>query len=74
MSNVQQPALLQIIDDPSARRIDVAERYANCLQTPGRVDWPMVNEAILERWPPSSLEWIKAHAWRMAQNTDKDQA
>lgn len=69
-ANVQQPTLLRIIDDPNATRMDVAEGYAGCLLTIGHVDWRAVNQLILERWPPSSLEWIKARAWRMAQNTE----
>ena len=48
-----------------------SELYADALRTygPDGVDWRQVNGAILRKWTPSGLEWIKRRAWRIARAT-----
>jgi len=58
--------LLEEIANPAMRRTDVAKTYRLVLASgdAGRVGWRRVNQAIIDRWSVSSLEWIKAFAWR----------
>ena len=57
-------------------RYEAADLYADGLQTygPDGVDWRQVNGAILRKWTPSGLEWIKRRAWRIARATGGDDA
>lgn len=48
---------------PAMRRIDVAQSYSIALRQ-GGADFARINKAILTRWKPSGLEWIKARAWK----------
>ena len=59
-----QPTLLQEIADPAMTRRDVALTYGLALRSSERVDWAIVNAAIIQRWSVSGLNWIKAAAWR----------
>ena len=34
------------------------------LNMPNDVDWPLVNRAIMKRWSPSGLLYIKRQAWK----------
>ena len=58
--------LLEEIANPAMKRLDVAKTYRLILfgGDVGRVNWRKVNTAIIERWSVSSLEWIKAFAWK----------
>jgi hypothetical protein len=57
--------LLEEIADPAMKRRDVALTYGLAMRgSKDRVDWPKVNQAILERWSLAGLEWIKAFAWK----------
>jgi hypothetical protein len=42
---------------------DVAITYGLALRDPSNVDWPRVNQAIIERWSEAGLERIKKLAW-----------
>lgn len=51
-----------------ANRNEVAEEYARMLRDHG-VEWDgyrFVNEAILRRWSPAGLTYIKDRAWKIA--------
>lgn len=52
-----------------ANRNEMAEEYATLLITaPANSEgWPLLNEAIIRRWSPSGLEYIKRQAWKIAQ-------
>lgn len=58
--------MLREIADPRMTRDDVAITYAFGLRQPDDVDWPTVNHAILDRWSPYALRYIKEKAWRIA--------
>jgi hypothetical protein len=49
-----------------ASRDEVADEYATCLRDfPADWDlWPDFNAAILRRWSPAGLTYIKERAWR----------
>ena len=52
-----------------ANRDDMADEYASLLTHYGRPEWEgwrPLNEAILRRWSPSGLRYIKTKAWRAA--------
>lgn len=51
-----------------ANRDEVAAEYASCLAR--GADWPhwrAFNGAILRRWSPAGLRYIKEKAWRIAE-------
>lgn len=50
-------------------RDEAADLYADGLATygPDGMDWKQVNGAILRRWTPSGLDWIKKKAWKRAK-------
>lgn len=57
--------LMEEIADPKMTRRQVALTYGLAIRGGcSRVDWPKVNRAIVARWSPSALEWIKAFAWK----------
>ena len=49
-----------------ANRDEMAEEYAACLsQFPADWDrWPEFNAAIVRRWSPAGLQYIKTKAWK----------
>lgn len=51
-------------------RAEAADLYADGLVTygPDGLDWKQVNGAILNKWTPSGLKWIKQQAWKRAKN------
>jgi hypothetical protein len=51
-----------------ANRNDVAEGYAQALRWFGPTwkEWKPLNEAILRRWSPAGLRYIKTRAWKIA--------
>ena len=57
--------LLHEIGHKEAKRLDIAKTYALALRSSeaSTMDWRAVNEAIIERWSMSALEWIKKLAW-----------
>ena len=60
--------LLAEIADKAMKRRDVAMTYrlawrATLGPDGATVDWPKVNEAIVERWSLSALAFIKKTAW-----------
>ena len=57
--------LMDEIADRRMTRDDVAITYAFGLRQADEVDWTAVNYAIMERWSPSALTYIKTKAWKM---------
>lgn len=57
--------LLEEIANKKMFRNDVAKTYALTLRSSecDKVDWGKVNQAILDRWSPYALKWIKERAW-----------
>lgn len=58
--------LLEEIADKRLKREDVALSYAFAIRQGEKLDWRKINEAIIERWSPSALKWIKTRAWKIA--------
>jgi hypothetical protein len=56
--------LLSEIANTEMRVLDVGITYGLALRSSEPTDWARVNKAILDRWSLSSLERIKAIAWR----------
>jgi len=55
--------LLQEIAAKRYTRNTVAKTYALAIRGEVPVDWRRVNVAIIARWSPYALEWIKSRAW-----------
>ena len=60
-----QGQILEEISWPETTRKTVATSYAWCLRQPNEVNFGVVNRAILKRWSPSALEYIKRRAHRI---------
>jgi hypothetical protein len=61
-----QATILREIADKRMTRDDVAQTYAFCIrqQEVDRVDFGVINCAIVERWSASALGYVKAQAWQ----------
>ena len=59
--------LLEEIADKRLKREDVAMSYAFAIRQEAQLDWPKVNKAIIDRWGPPALKWIKSRAWKLAK-------
>ena len=59
-----QGTILREIADPQMTRDDVAATYAFAIRQASQVDFPTVNQAIIDRWSMSALRYIKEKAWR----------
>lgn len=55
--------IMNEIEDKAFTRNDVAHTYAILIQK-GHQEWRSINEAILKRWSPAGLRWIKEQAWK----------
>ena len=57
-----------------ASRDDVAEEYAACLTTyPAHWDrWSDFNGAILRRWSPAGLRYVKDKGWKIASRAARE--
>ncbi len=65
--------LLEEIANPKMFRKDVAQTYSLALLSSEckAIDWAKVNQAILDRWSPYALGWIKNQAWSGAAFKEK---
>jgi hypothetical protein len=58
--------ILREIAEPLFKRRDIAQTYALAMlaevENGEVIDWRKVNLAIIARWSPSALEWIKTQA------------
>lgn len=60
--------LLDDIADPRMTRDDLALTYAFGLRyQQDTIGWANVNRAIIDRWSPSALMYIKAKAWKRVE-------
>lgn len=52
-----------------ASRDEIAVEYARLLRFEGTgwKSWPTLNLAIIDRWSPSGLEYVKRKAWKLAK-------
>ena len=64
-----EDTLLDEIASPGVTRRMVALTYAFAIYSSERntVDWPRVNRAIMDRWSPYAMEWIKREAWKLVE-------
>lgn len=58
--------ILNEIADPVMKRKQVAHTYGILIHT-GHREFTAINQAILARWSPSGLNWIKTQAWRWVE-------
>ena len=58
--------LLREVAMKEITRNSLALTYAMALHSDNPTDWGKVNEAILNRWSFSGLEYIKTRAWKLA--------
>lgn len=65
------PLLIEKINDPSMRRIDIADIYADAIIYGDKTNWTVVNTAIISRWSNSGLKWIKDAAWKSRMSKSK---
>lgn len=53
------------LEDRVYTRADVAKTYAILLQKNTPLDtYVEINKAIIKRWSPTALRWIKEQAWK----------
>ena len=57
-SNVEK-MILDEIENKAFKRKAIALTYAIALTVPYEVDWGKINRAIINRWSPSGLKYIK---------------
>ncbi|HEX2879870.1 MAG TPA: hypothetical protein VHO25_10100 [Polyangiaceae bacterium] len=58
--------IMNEIEDRVYTRADVAKTYAILIQK-GHTEFLEINRAIIARWSPSALGWIKERAYRSIQ-------
>ena len=64
MPNPATTDLLTAIEDRANNQAHVADHYRTALTlVDADVDWPTVNEAIMDRWTTSGLLNVKKLAW-----------
>ena len=65
-----EKVILEEIANPKMTRNGVAITYAFCLRQrlPGHVAYRDINRAIMERWSPHALDYIKQRAWKMYED------
>lgn len=70
--------LMGEIGDKHFTRKHIAQTYALALRSQeareGLIDWGKVNRAIMERWSPNALGWIKKQAWSGKCFEEKEEA
>jgi hypothetical protein len=59
--------LLLEINKMKTGRDSVALSYALALKSDEPTDWGRVNEAIVNRWSMSALQYIKKRAWAIVE-------
>jgi hypothetical protein len=60
--------LLNEISIKELKRDDIAKIYALAILSEEVTDFKKVNEAIMERWSFSALQYIKEKAWKIIDN------
>lgn len=60
--------IMHELEDGVSTRKDVAQTYSILLQKNTPLEtFVEINKAIITRWSPSALRWIKEQAWKMAK-------
>ena len=59
-----QKQILSEIGCKAFTRNSVASTYAWCIRQREECDFPLINRAILKRWSPYALDYIKKLAWK----------
>jgi len=57
--------ILDEIANKVFKRNSIALTYALAMMSSEKVDWAKINQAIVERWSLSGLEYIKKRAWKI---------
>lgn len=70
LSTPTETLLAEIASTKFTRR-QIAATYALAMRDPSNVDWPTVNEAIINRWSRSALVHIKTIAWGILEGKVK---
>jgi hypothetical protein len=58
--------IMNEIEDSKIPRREIAHTYSILIEK-GHKDFKSINEAILKRWSPAGLKWIKEQAWKRLQ-------
>ena len=66
-----QGDLMREIADDWMTRKDVALTYAFAMRSADDVDWPIVNQAIIERWSMAGLKFVKEQAWKLHEERSR---
>ena len=66
------PAALRVYDTiagKDATQMDIAAAYAGAILSGEEIDWPAINQAILDRYgyAPRALKRIKKMAWALVE-------
>jgi len=71
-----EDTMLDELASPGVTRRMVALTYAFALCSSERdtIDWRRVNRAIIDRWSPHALHWIKTEAWKLIEKKRKASA
>ena len=56
------------------RMVALTYAFAVCSSERASIDWSRVNKAIIERWSPHALEWIKREAWKLIEDKRRQKA
>jgi len=59
-----QNFILKEISDKRFKRKDVALSYYFCMVSSEKVNWQIINRAIIDRWSWYALDFIKTLAWK----------
>jgi hypothetical protein len=62
--------IMNEIEDKKMTRKDVAHTYS-ILMAKGHQGFTTINEAIIKRWSPAALRWIKETAWKWANDPER---
>lgn len=65
--------IMHEVEDKVYTRKDVARTYAILIQKCHK-DFLEINKAIIKRWSPSALRWIKEQAWKIARAEERERA
>lgn len=63
--------LMNELELPACTRKNVAKTYSYLLRQ-GHKEWAAINRAIIKRWSPSALRWIKEQAWKLVEKEAKN--
>lgn len=69
LSEITKPTTLEVIA-AAKKRDDVVQEYANCILEEDDYypqDWKAINAAIVAKWSPAALVYIKTKAWKRAE-------